>query len=90
MQPLGNKILVRDIIEEERKTAGGLFIPETAQETYKKVTIEAISPDTKLHYLLKDEDIKISIGDTCLSLRGGVELEKGLWLCSEDLLHCRI
>lgn len=83
MQPLGNKILVRDIVEtEEKKTEGGIFIDkEEWQKFYKKVKIEEISPDSKT--VLKKDDV-------CFCTYGGVELEQGLWLCNENQLDCKI
>lgn len=78
MQPLGNKILVRDIIESEKKTEGGLIIVDQTSP-YRKVTIEKVSTESKT--TLKE-------GDVCLCNSGGVELEKGLWLCNENLLDC--
>jgi co-chaperonin GroES (HSP10) len=81
MQPLGNKILVRDIKEGEKKTEGGLIIPETAQQQYRKVTVEETSWDS---------DTKLKPGDICLCNPGGVELEDGLWLCNEGLLDCKL
>lgn len=80
MQPLGNKILVRDIEEEEKKTAAGIFLG-TVSEHYRKVKVEETSPDS---------DTTLKAGDICLCNPGGVELEKGLWLCSEGLLDCKL
>lgn len=79
MQPLGNKILVRDI-NEEKKTESGIIL-DLVKDHYRKVKIEAVSPDTQTE--LKPEDI-------CLCNPGGVELEKGLWLCDERLLDCKL
>ncbi len=79
MQPLGDKILVRDIIEE-KKSASGLIL-DPIKEHYKKVKIEAVSPDSIT---------KLKPGDICLSNKGGVEIENGLWLCSESLLDCKL
>lgn len=92
MQPLGNKILVRDIqedinitvdskfditIADKGKTAGGIFIPAAQQTVYRKVKVEAIS---------ETSNIPLSVGDVCLCNKGGVEIEKGLWLINENLL----
>jgi len=79
MQPLGNKILVRDIIEGEKKTASGIILK--VEEHYRKVTVEAISPDSQT---------QLKPGDVCLCNPGGVELEPGLWLCNEGLLDCKL
>lgn len=80
MQPLGNKILVRDIIQEEKKSAGGLIIVDQSNP-YRMVKIEKLSGESKT--TLKN-------GDICLCNSGGVELEKGLWLCNENLLDCKL
>lgn len=79
MQPLGNKILVKDILEEKKSQSG--LILDTVKDHYKKVEIVAISPDSIS---------KLSVGDICLADAGGVELEKGLWLCKEDLLVAKL
>jgi co-chaperonin GroES (HSP10) len=79
MQPLGNKILVKDIVEE-KKSASGLIL-DTVKTHYKKVEIIAVSPDSQA---------KVQVGDVCLANRGGVELEQGIWLCNETLLDCKL
>jgi co-chaperonin GroES (HSP10) len=79
MQPLGNKILVRDIPEEEKKTESGLVILEA--KYYRKVEVVQVSADSTTK--LKPKDI-------CLANPGGVELEKGLWLMNESLLDCKL
>lgn len=92
MQPLGNKILVRDIIEtEEKKTAAGIFLVDSANNPLRKVIIERVSPDSKVRCFDKNEEVvAIRSGDTCLCMPGGIELEKGLWLCNENLLDCKL
>ena len=79
MQPLGEKILVRDIIEEKKSEAG--LILDTVKSHYKKVKIEKVS---------KDSTSGLAEGDICLANAGGVELEAGLWLCNEGLLDCKL
>jgi co-chaperonin GroES (HSP10) len=81
MQPLGNKILVRDITEKEVVTEGGIILDPSKGNHYRKVVIENISPDSQTN---------LKPGDVCLANPGGVELEKGLWLCREDLLDCKL
>lgn len=80
MQPLGNKILVRDIIEEGKKTEAGIIL-DTLQKPLKKVEIVATSPDSETN---------LKSGDKCLSEYGGVEIEKGLWLCNETFLQMKL
>ena len=79
MQPLGDKILVRDIVESKTTESG--IILDTVRQHYKKVEVVAVSPDTQT---------KLKPGNICLANRGGVELEDGLWLCSEQLLDCKL
>ena len=79
MQPLGNKILVKDIIEEKKSKSGLLL--DTMKEHYKKVEIIKVSEDSQT---------KLKAGDICLANAGGVELEKGIWLCNESLLDCKL
>lgn len=80
MKPLGNKILVRDIVEREKKSEGGILLVGV-REHYRKVEVVEISPDS---------DTKLIPGDICLCNPGGVEIETGLWLCSEGLLDCKL
>lgn len=79
MQPLGDKILVRDIVQSKTSASG--LILDTIKEHYKKVEVVAVSPDS---------ETKLKKGDICLSNRGGIEIEDGLWLCSEKLLDCKL
>lgn len=83
MQPLGRKILVRDIKESgEKKTVGGILLnKEEWEKVYRKVKVEKTSPDSNT--TLKE-------GDVCFCGFGGVELETGLWLCDEGLLDCKL
>ena len=43
LRPLQDRIIVKRI-EEEGKTAGGIFIPETAKEKPQKGTVVAVGP----------------------------------------------
>ena len=52
VQPLGDRILIKTEKEEE-KTAGGLYIPETAQEKTQTGVVVAIGDD---------EEIKVKAG----------------------------
>ncbi|MBN2738824.1 MAG: co-chaperone GroES [Spirochaetales bacterium] len=44
IKPLGDRILVK-VVEGETKTAGGLFIPQTAQEKTQEGIVVAIGDD---------------------------------------------
>ena len=80
MKPLGNKILVRDIKQGEKKTESGIIL-EGVKEHYRKVEIVEVSTDS---------NTELKPGDICLCNPGGVELEDGLWLCNENLLDCKL
>lgn len=81
MQPLGNKILVKDITEKEQKTESGIIYDASKSSPLKKVEIVKISEDSAS---------RLSVGDICLSEKGGVELDSGVWLCNESLLVCKL
>ncbi len=53
IKPIGDRVLVK-AEEVEEKTAGGIFIPQTAQEKTQAGVVEAIG-DNK-------EKIKVSVG----------------------------
>ena len=54
--PLGGRVLLK-AKEAEKKTASGLFIPQTAQEKTQFATVVAIGDD---------ENIKVKVGQTVL------------------------
>ncbi|HLB69995.1 MAG: co-chaperone GroES [Candidatus Methanoperedens sp.] len=58
IKPLGKRVLIKPVKEEER-TAGGIFIPETAKEKKKQgIVVETGTADEK--------EIPINKGDTIL------------------------
>lgn len=54
VKPLGDRILVK-IKESETKTAGGIIIPQTAQEKTQTGIVVAVGTDTDV--------IKVKVGD---------------------------
>lgn len=66
LTPLDDRILVQIAIENERKTAGGLFIPDTAQTTgHFQGTVVSVGPghrDKKGHF----KPLELRIGDQIL------------------------
>lgn len=42
LQPIGKRVLVKPIVEENRTTDGGIIIPDTVKEKVAKGTIIAI------------------------------------------------
>ncbi len=54
VKPLGNRVLIK-VKEQEEKTAGGIYIPETvSQEKTTQGKVVAIGTD---------EEIKVKVGD---------------------------
>jgi chaperonin GroES len=54
IKPLGDRVLLKTEQQEE-KTQGGLFIPETAQEKTQSGEVVAVGDD--------DDAIKVKVGD---------------------------
>jgi chaperonin GroES len=59
IKPLGNRVLVEPM-KAEQTTAGGLIIPDTAQEKPQKGTVVAIGKGKK------DEEMEVKVGDAVL------------------------
>lgn len=89
LKPLGNRVVVEPI-EQEEMTAGGIVLPETAKEKPQKGTVKAAGPGER------DEDGKhiamdVKEGDTVLFAKySGTEIKvdgkKLLILRETDLL----
>jgi len=54
VKPIGDRVLVK-IKESETKTAGGIIIPQTAQEKTQTGVVVAVGTDTDV--------IKVNVGD---------------------------
>ena len=59
IKPLADRVLVKQTAAET-KTAGGLIIPDTAQEKTQSATVEAVGPGTE------KEKITVNVGDKIL------------------------
>ena len=89
IQPLGQRVLVKRTDSEE-KTAGGLYIPDTAKEKPQEAKVVALGTGGK------DEDGKaieftVKVGDIVLiSKYGGTEVkldgEEHLLVAESDIL----
>lgn len=44
VKPLGDRVLLRRIEEEEQKSAGGIIIPDTAKEKPQRGKVVAVGP----------------------------------------------
>jgi chaperonin GroES len=84
LQPLGDRIIV-EVLEEEETTVSGIVLPDTAKEKPQKGKVLAVGPGPR------DEDgeyIKMDVeeGDTVIfSKYGGTEIKVG----PEDVLILR-
>lgn len=69
IKPLADRVLVEPAAAEE-KTAGGIYIPDTAKEKPQRGTVVAVGPGTK------DEPTTVKAGDTVLYGKySGTELQ---------------
>ncbi len=66
IQPLGMRVVVKPL-EQESKTASGLYIPDTAKEKPQTGKVVAIGDD---------EDIRLNVGDVVIYAKyTGVEVK---------------
>ena len=89
LKPLGDRLIVR-AIEEEEKTASGLVLPDTAKEKPQKGEVLAVG-DGKLDDTGKRIPLDVAKGDEILySKYGGTEIkyngEEYLILSARDVL----
>ncbi|MEY2924485.1 MAG: hypothetical protein RLZZ337_1033 [Bacteroidota bacterium] len=69
IKPLADRVLVEPAAAEE-KTAGGIYIPDTAKEKPQRGTVIAVGPGKK------DEPTTVKAGDTVLYGKySGTELQ---------------
>ncbi|MBQ5491760.1 MAG: co-chaperone GroES [Treponema sp.] len=59
VKPLADRVLVKQAAAET-KSAGGIIIPETAQEKTQQATVTAVGPGTE------KEKITVKVGDVVL------------------------
>ena len=53
VKPLGDRVLVK-MVEGESKTAGGIYIPQTAQEKTQEGVVIAVGDDESIKVKAKD------------------------------------
>ena len=65
IRPLGNRVLAKSIKEEERKTTGGIVIPESAKsDKVVRAKVIAVGSDEKIEVKKGDEIIVSSFAGT--------------------------
>jgi chaperonin GroES len=85
LKPLGDRLIVR-AIEEEETTAGGILLPDTAKEKPQKGKVLAVSDGKVSEDTGKRIPLDVSEGDEVLySKYGGTEIK----VDGEDLLVLR-
>ncbi len=90
IKPLGDRVLIRHIEEEEEQTRGGIIIPDTAKEKPQEAEVVALGTGKK------DENGKVQafdvkVGDKVIvSKYGGTEVkldgDKFLLVREDDIL----
>ena len=58
VQPLGMRVLIRPIVDEDSRTGSGLYIPETAKEKPQTGEVVAIGDE--------EDEIKVKVGQKVL------------------------
>ncbi len=81
IKPLNDRVLVKVKMEEE-KTAGGIYIPQTAQEKTQQGTVLAVGDSQDIKVKVNDHVIFDKYAGTTIKLEG----EEQLILKSQDIL----
>jgi len=76
-KPLGNRVVVQPLEEDEQMSAGGIYIPDTAKEKPQEGTVIAVGPG-RLTDDGKRVPMEIGVGDTVVySKYSGTEYKEG-------------
>jgi chaperonin GroES len=81
IKPLGDRIVVK-MVEMETKTAGGILIPQTAQEKTQEGVVLAIGDDEAIKVKVNDRVIYDKYAGTTIKVAG----EEQLILKASDVL----
>ena len=77
LKPLGDRVLVEIIEEAEQKTAGGLYVPDTAKEKSQRGKVVAVGSGKLLDNGQRVE-VEVKVGDTVYFAKyGGTEVSLG-------------
>ena len=89
LRPLEDRVVIRPK-EPETITAGGIHLPANAQEKSQRGEVLAVGPGRWSDSMATTMPLDISVGDTVIFGRGGLEvtidLEKVLVLSSRDVI----
>jgi len=81
VKPLGDRVLVK-MSEMDEKTAGGIFIPQTAQEKTQQGIVLAVGDDEAIKVKVNDRVIYDKYAGTTFKVGG----EEQLILKNSDIL----
>ncbi len=74
IKPLGDRVLLK-VSEGEQKTAGGIYIPETAQEKTQEGVVVAVGDDKEaIKVKLKDRVMYDKYAGTTVKVNGDEQL----------------
>ncbi len=73
LQPLGTRVLVKPL-EQETRTAGGLYLPETAKEKPQQGLVVAVGEDETIKVRPNDKVLFAKYTGTEIRLDGGDHL----------------
>ena len=73
IKPMGDRVLIK-IAEAETKTAGGLFIPQTAQEKTQEGIVLAVGDSEDITVKVKDKVIYDKYAGTKIEIDGQEQL----------------
>jgi len=82
IKPIGKRVLIKPVKEEE-KTAGGIYIPETAKEKKKEGVVVDMGDELK-DFPIKKGDVILYTGYSSEELE--IDGEKYLILDSKDII----
>lgn len=90
LKPLGNRVVIKPLEEDEQVSAGGIYIPDTAKEKPQDGEVVAVGPG-KLTDDGNRVPLEVKVGDTVVySKYAGTEYRQGdveyLVLREDDIL----
>ena len=73
IKPLGDRVLVK-MVEGESKTAGGIYIPQTAQEKTQEGVVVAVGDDESINVKAKDRVLYDKYAGSTIKVDGEEQL----------------
>jgi len=73
IKPLGDRVLVK-MVEGESKTAGGIYIPQTAQEKTQEGVVIAVGDDESIKVKAKDRVLYDKYAGSSIKIDGEEQL----------------